>query len=109
VEAVQLSPVAEVPWFLLESAALGGERVLILTNKTALAKARSAHPDLAVFLEPEIDELLAATAPGEGRNAILRAVVFAKKQFKGWVVKDPERQHVPAVVNTGAREIEEIE
>lgn len=98
----------EPKWHILESSILGGERVLVLTDRAALAEARRRHPDLAIWMEPEVDEVLAATTPGDLRAAFLRSLNLAKKQLRGWVVpksEDERRREVrdqSALANAGA-------
>lgn len=77
-------------WFVLESAVLGGERVLVVNDPVHREEARSEHPDMVIYSPAEVRELL-------DRNAnpmFTRRVHKIKKLLDGEVIpRRPRNRH----------------
>jgi hypothetical protein len=82
-----------------------------MSDRTRLAEARAAHPELTIYFEQEIDELMTIVAgrKGEQEAGLLRIVNMAKKELRGWVVPGmgssglglPDTENGSAGVDTG--------
>jgi len=75
-------------WVVVESRALGGERVLVIVDREFEEEARATHPDLVVYLGSEARALFdkGATPPMTARR-----IHKIKKVFDGVIVPEPRR------------------
>jgi len=70
-------------WFVIESALLGGEWIVLVLHKKDRKAAREAHPDKVLYFPPEIEDLEQSSA---GDPEFIRQAHMLKKEFNGWIV-----------------------
>lgn len=74
-------------WFVIESSVLGGERVLVVSDRRHLEEARAANPDLVIYYPHEVRELLTrGVAP-----MLCRRIHMIKKVLDGEIVPTGKR------------------
>ena len=68
--------------YIIESGLLGNERFILALEKGALRNLRAMYPDMAIYFQPELEELIKFKDDIEH----IRAVHKLKKKFNGWIV-----------------------
>ena len=73
--------------YIIESGLLNNERFILCLDRNALKNLRAMYPDIAIYFQPELEEMIKFKDDIEH----IRAVHKLKKKFRGWIVPSKDK------------------